>query len=214
MGNKSKINKDPLIISCQKMIFVGRLIYNKWILKESEMNITNFILKNFLLLLSVYFLNSCVSINQSLTPGTRIIKSDFDNSIDIVQKPVSASSSLSEAWHTLGFRWNSNAPDIVFVTAGTVGITNITGLSFNIDGEIVDVEPASTLTKYGDWSTRQFKMDLATFRKMASAKIVKMKIIMIDTYSVSSFGQSKPEAVVSGKFSEFLKSVSEQLNNK
>jgi len=178
------------------------------------MNIKYSILMAFLSLLLVCFINGCASINQSLTPGTKIVKSDFDNSIDVVQEPVSAASSLSEAWHTLGFRWNSKAPDIVFVTAGAHGVTNITGLSFNIDGKIVDLEPASTLTNYDKWSTRQFKMDLPTFRKMAAAKDVKMKVVMIDTYSVSSFGQSEPDAVVSGKFSEFLSEVDKQLSNK
>lgn len=176
---------------------------------------TNYsILKICLSLLIIYFFNGCASLNQGLTPGTKILKSDFDNSVDIVQEPVSSASSLSEAWHTLGFRWNSKATDIVFVTAGAHGITNITGLSFNIDGEIIDLEPASALTNYDNWSTRQFKMDLSTFRKMAVAKDVKMKVVMIDTYSVSSFGQSKPDATVSGKFSEFLISVDKQLSNK
>ena len=51
----------------------------------------------------------CASINQGLTPSAKTLVSDFDGSIEVIQKPVSAASSLSEGWHTLGFRWSSKA---------------------------------------------------------------------------------------------------------
>ncbi|MBC8180300.1 hypothetical protein H8E88_04165 [candidate division KSB1 bacterium] len=156
----------------------------------------------------------CASLNQGLTPGVKTTISDFDNSVEVVQKAVSAASSLSEGWHTLGFRWNSKAPNTIFLTVGTKGIVNVTGVSFNIDGNIVDAEIASTLTDYDQWSTRQFSMPLDQFRKLATAKIVKMKVIMIDKYSVSSFGQTKQNAIVSGKFSEFIRQVNAQLEKK
>lgn len=151
--------------------------------------------------------SGCASINQGLTPGPEVKVSDFDNSVEVIQKPVSAANSLSEAWHTLGFRWNSANPDIVYLIAGAHGTVNVTGLMFNIDGEIVTASPASKLTDYGQWSTRQFKIPFSTFKKLANAKLVKMKLIMIDKYSVSSFGQSKPGAIVSGKLKPFLKQI-------
>lgn len=156
---------------------------------------------------------SCTAFNQAATPGTKIIKSDFDGSVDVLQSPVSSSSSLSEGWHTLGFRWNSNLPDKVFLTVGVHGINNVTGLSFNIDGEIFDIEVASSITDYGDWSTRQFVTEWSLFKKLANANDVKMKVVMIDKYSVSSFGKLKPEAIVSGKFSEFLKEAEARKKN-
>jgi hypothetical protein len=158
------------------------------------------------------FFLGCSSINQGLTPGTKTVVSDFDNSIDVIQEPVSAASGLSEGWHTLGFRWNSNSPDVVFLMVGTKGTVNVTGVSFNIDGDIIDVETASTITDYDQWSTRQFVMPLEQFRKLATADVVKMKVSMIDQYSVSSFGQTKSKAVVSGKFEGFLNQVDAQLN--
>jgi hypothetical protein len=50
-----------------------------------------------------------------------LVKDDFDGSIIVRQTPVSASSSMSEAWHTLGFSWNQKTPNIIYITAGTVG---------------------------------------------------------------------------------------------
>lgn len=169
--------------------------------------------KLFIVLFSVAIFSSCASINQGLTPNAQTIVSDFDNSVEVIQKPVSSANSLSEAWHTLGFRWNNKNSNIVYLTAGTSGTVNITGLSFNIEGEIVGAETASTLTEYGQWSTRQFKISIDNFLKLSKAKVVKMKVNMIDKYSVSSFGQSKPNAVVSGKFKEFMRQIN-LVNNK
>ena len=157
------------------------------------------------------FLLGCSSMNQAMTPGTKRVVSDFDNAIELIQAPVSASSSLGEGWHTLGFRWNSKSPDFVYLMVGTKGVVNITGLSLNIDDEIITVETASTLTDYDEWSTRQFVMPLEQFRVLAVANLVKMKVTMIDKYSVSAFGKTKPGAIVSGKFSEFLRQVDAEL---
>jgi hypothetical protein len=85
---------------------------------------------------------------------------------------------------------------------GTQGIVNITAVAFNLDAKIMQLnKPVNTLTDYGEWSTRQFSMPLEQFRILASAKTVKMKVVMIDKYSVSSFEKSKPLAIVVGKFS-------------
>ena len=163
--------------------------------------------KQFIYLFIVVLVSSCASINQGLTPGAQTIVSDFDNSIEVLQKPVSAASSLTEGWNTLGFRWNNKNPDVVYLTAGTNGTVNITGLFFNIDGTTYKADLASSLTEYGQWSTRQFKVPFNVFQKLAAAKVVKMKLVMIDKYNVSSFGKDKPNAVVSGKFSDFLNQI-------
>lgn len=159
-----------------------------------------------------FIFSGCASINQGLTPSAKTVASDFDDTIEVIQDSVSAASSLSEGWHTLGFRWSSKAPDIVFIKVGTKGIVNISAVAFNIDGNIIRIDkPASTLTDYGDWSTRQFSMSLEQFRQMAAAQTVKMKVVMIDKYSISSFGQSNPSAIVGGKFAPFLQQVDAQL---
>ena len=159
-----------------------------------------------------FIFSGCASVNQGLTPSAKTVASDFDDTIEVIQAPVSAASSLSEAWHTLGFRWTSKAPDIVFITVGAQGIVNISAVAFNIYGNIIRIDkPASTLTDYGDSSTRQFSMSLEQFRQMAIAQTVKMKVVMIDNYSVSSFGQSKTSAIVNGKFAPFLQQVDTQL---
>ena len=54
-------------------------------------------------------------------------------------------------------------------------------------------------------------MPLDQFRRMATAKVVKMKVESINTYSVSSFGKAKPNAIVNGKFAAFLEQVDAQL---
>ncbi|MCW8857007.1 MAG: hypothetical protein OQJ95_06540 [Kangiella sp.] len=149
----------------------------------------------------------CASMNDALTPDTQVRVDDFDGSKEIIQKPVSAASSMSEGWNTLGFRWNSKAPDIVFMNAGAEGITNVTGLEFNVDGDFVIAQEASHLTKYGQWSTRQFAVSLDDFMKIAKGKVVKMKVVMIDEYAVSSFGTEVNGAVVNSKFPKFLEQL-------
>ncbi len=160
----------------------------------------------------VFIIGGCASVNQGLTPSAKTVVSDFDDTIEVIQAPVSSASSLSEGWHTLGFRWSSKAPDIVFLKVGAQDIVNISAVAFNIDGNIIRLDkPASTLTDYGDWSTRQFSMSLEQFRELAAAQTVKMKVVMIDKYSVSSFGKSKSSAIVNGKFAPFLQQVDTQL---
>ena len=112
----------------------------------------------------------------------------------------------------MGFRWKSNAPRIVILDVGTQGIVNISAVHFNIDGDIIQFDkPASVLTEYGDWSYRRFLMPLEQFRRMANAEVVKMKVIMIDNYTVSSFGRTENNAIVNGKFRAFLEQVDTQL---
>lgn len=82
---------------------------------------------------------------------------------------MSSSSKLTEHFHTLGFDWTSKTPNRVFLSAGAPGITNIYGLSFNVDGTLVSARLASNSTEYGDWSTRRFYVSYSDFVKLANA---------------------------------------------
>ncbi|TNC82772.1 MAG: hypothetical protein C9356_02570 [Oleiphilus sp.] len=153
----------------------------------------------------VLFLTACASMNDKMTPSVTVIKDQFDGSVIVRQEPVSAASSLSEGWHTLGFEWTQNHPDVVFLQVGVSGVTNVMGVAFNVDGEIIEnISKASTLTKYGNWSTRRLVMSYADFEKVARGKDVKMKVMQIDEYSVSSFGAANSGAIVNSKFEPFL----------
>ncbi len=152
----------------------------------------------------------CANMNDAMTPSLRAQSDPFDGSTIISQAPVSAASSMSEGWHTMGFEWNQKYPDVVFLEVGTNGITNVTGVAFNVDGKIIEnIKEASVLTKYGSWSTRRLVMPINDFVKVAQGQDVKMKLMQIDTYSVSSFGSSNSGAVVNSKFPPFLNKLRE-----
>lgn len=154
----------------------------------------------------------CASLNSAMTPGISTSFDQYDESIIIIQPPVNATTGLAEDWHLLGFEWNQKYSDKVFLLVGVSGIKNIMGVAFKIgDYEIIGKE-ASTLTEYGDWSTRRFVISKSDFIIMANADTVKMKVSSIDTYTVSSFGQSQQLAVVSSKFKPFLEKIEETEN--
>tara|TARA_R110002050_G_scaffold29842_2_gene76583 strand:- start:70 stop:600 length:531 start_codon:yes stop_codon:yes gene_type:complete len=155
-------------------------------------------------------ITGCTSMNDALTPSLNTHKDSFDGALIVSQAPVSSSSSLTEGWHTMGFEWNQKFPDVVFLEVGTNGITNVQGVAFNVDGEIIEnITEASVLTKYGSWSTRRLVMPINEFVKVAKGRDVKMKLIQIDTYSVSTFGVSNSGAVVNSKFPPFLNKLKE-----
>ena len=90
------------------------------------------------------------------------------------------------------------------------GITNVMGAAFNVDGQFIEnIKKASSFTEYGNWSTRRLVMPLVDFIKVAQGHDVKMKVMQIDTYSVSSFGSSHSGAVVNSKFPPFIKKIKE-----
>jgi len=167
-------------------------------------------MKMVIYLLVALVFSGCASMNDSLTPSMSVVKDDFDGSIIVRQAPVSAASSMSEGWHTLGFEWNQKTPDIIYITAGTNGTVNITDVEFNADGNIIsNIKTASTLTEYGKWSTRRFSMSWNDFLKITNAKSVKMKVVQINDYTVSSFGPENSGAIVNTKIPPFLKKVQE-----
>lgn len=159
-----------------------------------------------LALLAPIALNSCQSMNSAMTPSTRVSTDDFDGSTVISQAPVSASASLTEDWHTLGFDWNSRTPDMVFLTAGVQGIENVFGLEFNVGGRIIKAQKASMTTDYDSWSTRRYAVSYGDFERIANAPLVKMKVVGAHGYGVSSFGTST-DALVGRKLPDFLQKV-------
>ena len=84
------------------------------------------------MLLAGLLVAGCASMNNAMTPSSHVMTDDFDGTAIIRQAPVSSSSSLAEGWHTLGFEWGQKTPDLVFITAGTNGITNVTDVAFNV----------------------------------------------------------------------------------
>ncbi|HYS75009.1 MAG TPA: hypothetical protein VEM38_02815 [Burkholderiales bacterium] len=149
-------------------------------------------------------------LQDSAIPSLSVIKDEFDGSAIVQQVPVSSSSSLAEGWHALGFEWHQKTPEIIFVTAGAIGSVTLTDLAFNADGELISrIKPASAGTEYGSSSTRRFAMSWQDFLKIANAKSVKMKLVRLDEYTVSSFGPEHPEAVVNTRIAPFVEKVRE-----
>lgn len=158
---------------------------------------------------SAALMAGCAATNDALTPSLVTIKDEFDGSLIVRQVPVSAASSLGEAWHTLGFEWTQKTPDTVYLTAGARGIVNVEKLAFNADGRILDnIRTASATTEYGQWSTRRFAIPWDDFLVVASAKSVKMRVSTINEYTVSSFGPTHP-ATVDSKIAPFVVRVKE-----
>lgn len=143
--------------------------------------------------------------NSALTPGVHVASDEFDGSKVISQEPVATANFLPEA--LLGFDWNSRTPDKVFLTVGILGINNIFGLAFNIDGETITAQTASMTTEYGrPWSTRRFSINYREFEAIATAPLVKMKVSGANSYQVTSFGSSVG-APVGTKLPVFLEQI-------
>lgn len=161
----------------------------------------------------VLFIAGCAQFNDVMTPGLGVIEDKFDGSAIVRQPPVSSSSTLAGAWTQLGFEWVQRTPDLVFVTVGVADIANVTGVAFNADGVFIEnAADASVLTDLefygrGGWSFRRFSLPLDNFITVATANDVKMRVVMIDKYVVSSFGPANSGAIVNTKFAPFLAEV-------
>ncbi len=152
--------------------------------------------------------------NEVLTPGVSVAQDEFDNTAIVRQPPVSASSSMGEGPHLLGFSWYEKSPDTVYLTVSKLGILNIEGVQFMVDGEPLEpIRKASRLTDYGRStdrkSSRRFATTFSAFERLANAQDVRMRVESIDTYSVSKFGPANGIAVINEKFGKFLAEVNE-----
>lgn len=174
-------------------------------------------MKAIITLLLASAITACASFNDAMTPGVEVTTDQFNGARVVVQEPVSAASGMSDAYHMLGFRWDSNDPEVYLLTVTIDGIHNISGLEFNIDGDLVtNIKMFDRFTdrdlsvKYGSSSYKRFSVDRATFEKIAGGRDVKMKVIRGNDYTVSAFGSDHEYAIVNKKFIPFLDSVSAQ----
>lgn len=169
-----------------------------------------------LITLSIAFaaVAACASMNDAMTPSLRVIRDDFDGATIIRQPQVNAAT-FGEAFHTLGFEWSQRTPDIVYVTAGTIGITSLQDLAFNADGRVIEnLKLASNTTSFDGTgamttSLRRFAISWDDFRTIATARTVKMKLSKTNGYTVSSFGPDAGNgmAVVNAKLAPFIEAV-------
>lgn len=167
-------------------------------------------------LLVLALLAGCAATMDAMTPSTSVIKDDFDGKMIVRQSSVNAASGMGEAFHTLGFEWSEKFPDSIFITVGFVtGYRNIKDVAFNVDGRIIDrIKLASTLTEHEPGvsfrsSYRRFEMNIDDFIAVASGRNVKIRVVGINDYTVSSFGPDAGNgmAVVNAKFGPFLDEV-------
>jgi len=178
-------------------------------------------MKKLIFIIAVVVMAGCAGMNDAMTPSAHVQKDDFDGATIITQEPVNASN-ITDDWHLLGFDWTSRTPDSVYITVGVYGVSNISGVKFNVDGNIIDsTRPASTGTDYanatagmvmsgtgGDtWSKRRFVMPLPDFRLLAAGSDTRIRVERINKYSVSKIGPSNGNAVVNVKFKPFLEKI-------
>jgi len=161
-------------------------------------------------------LMGCASMNDAMTPSAHVQKDDFDGSTLVNQDPVSAATLGDSGWNVLGFDWTSKTPNSAYITVGVQGINNISGVQFNADGKLIEsVKHASIGTNYANssspLSTRRFSMPWNDFKIIATAKDVKMRVEMINTYNVSKFGPANGTVIVNTKFTPFVQKVEEAL---
>jgi hypothetical protein len=149
--------------------------------------------------------------SDALTPSLRIVQDKFDDTIMVLQPPVSSASSLSEGWTMMGFEWQQRNPDVIYVTAGMSGIASVMGIQFRADGNLIDT--AKRTNKLTDINANQsmsrFEMPFDDFVTIANASDVRMRVDSIDEYVVSTFGKSNEGAVVNTKFAPFLAKIQE-----
>lgn len=164
-------------------------------------------------------LTACASMNDALTPSVEIKENSFDGTLEVTQAPVSSASSMSEAHHTLGFKWTKSTPEIVYLYAGVSGIKIINGLSFNVDGVIMNIRKVGTTDidlghtatlNLPNRSTAAFVISREDFEKVAEGSLVKMKVEMQNTYSVSSFGKNST-ATVNSKLTPFIAAIKQNI---
>jgi hypothetical protein len=180
----------------------------------------------FLFIISLLLMTGCTSsINKLTSPNANVIKDETDGSVLITQPPVTAardSFESGDAWHTFGFEWFSKVPDIVVFTAGVIGQASpIQDITLIADDEIIqDITPASNTSIDINQTVgiplkdthRRFTMPLTQLRKVAAARVVKMKIVRANGASFSQFGKDSPYVAVNGKFAPFLKKVDGLIN--
>jgi hypothetical protein len=173
-------------------------------------------MKRLIIIAAMLVMSGCgnmgAAMNDAMFPNTSVRTNDFDNSTIAHQPPVVASRptlTSDDTAQMLGFEWVSSTPDIIYITAGIDGILNIYTVDLLADDQnIQGISLASNSTEFQKGgSSRRFAMPLDEFRKIVSARIVKMKITRNNDYSVSRFGQEYPDVAVTGKITKFMAKV-------
>lgn len=166
-----------------------------------------------LFIIAALMLTGCASFNDAMTPSLTIKKGSFDGTLVINQPLVGASSSFSDAFHTMGFTWYEDKPETVYITVGVDGIQNIMGVTFNVDGFIIKSNKNAFITNYGSsgtsrayakQSTRRFYISVNDLIVLSKGRDVRMKVSGISTYTVSTFGSLNSIAVINRKFKPFI----------
>lgn len=179
---------------------------------------------NKILLLSVFgVMAGCASMNNSVYPDAKVIKSSFDGSYEVHLEPVGAASGFKDNPQSLGAFWTSRSPDSAVLDAKVPGLKGIKSIAFNIDGKIYEINNSTTAltnTKVQNTgaavgtvfiqstSTKGFEVPLEIVKQLAAAEEIKIKFSFIDnTYGVSTCGKKYPMCAAAPKLADFVKKV-------
>ncbi|MEL4292894.1 hypothetical protein [Shewanella xiamenensis] len=172
-----------------------------------------------LLVGALVIVGGCASLNDQLTPSATRKVNNFDGSIEVIQPPVSAASSMSEEPITLGMMWKETYPEQVLLSVGVSGIEAVTNVEFNVDGQIMKSAVKSGLTDVNlghtatlnlpNRSTGYFVIPLDDLKRISLGNVVKVRVTLRNSYVVSSFGKEVPATIVS-KFPTFFKEISKR----
>lgn len=180
-------------------------------------------MKKILLLLIFGLMTACATMNNSVYPDAKVIKSSFDGSYEVQLEPVGAASGFNDNPQSLGAFWTNRRPAIVVLDAKVPGLKGIKSIAFNIDGKIYEIDnaiSAITNTKIENTgaqvgavfiqstSEKGFEVPLELVEKLAAADELKIKFSFIDnTYGVSTCGKKYPMCAASPKLADFVKKI-------
>jgi len=164
--------------------------------------------------LAIVACTGCAALEEAAQPSRTQTATDAYDGATIVRQPaVIAGTNYTGDWNALGFEWTSKFPNRVLLSAGTRGVIKVTDLVLDIDGEPAAVQIASELTDYGDskaaerWSMRRFEISWADFKRMASARTVRMRVVGTNEMFVTSFGSDHVGAPVNATMPAFVAKV-------
>ena len=142
---------------------------------------------------ALLLLQGCAHHMDASTPTAEIVLNNPHTSAHVIQEPVDAyqASELLKAPHKLGFTWYVNHPNAVYMIPSVYNIKSITGLDFQIGGQLIKAKPVTAVTDMdmvNITSSRPFTVTYWEFIRIFSAPRVQMRIHDVDGYSVSTFG--------------------------
>lgn len=117
---------------------------------------------------------------------------------------------------SLGADWLSTRPGVVVLRLNVLdALTGIDGLKFNVDGEIVDLNPAEKPTdfengKFLKTSKRDFFISVAELRKVLAAKSVKVRILTQDGLVDATLSSGTKASSAYGALKEFVEAIPAQ----